>query len=74
MTESIAEWWNGVEVWIAQLWFPWQFGLMLAALLPLVIAVTWLIDRAAGCGYRLWRRAVRAATDARRHGRRAGHR
>lgn len=41
----VSDWWNGVELWIAGLAFPFQFVLVMAVLLPLCLVVAWLIDR-----------------------------
>jgi hypothetical protein len=41
----LADWWDGVELWITQLWFPFQVLLVIVVLLPLCWAVALLIDR-----------------------------
>ncbi|MCP2165159.1 hypothetical protein [Goodfellowiella coeruleoviolacea] len=41
----LAEWWDGVELWLTQLWFPFQFTLVMVVLLPLCLGVAWFIDR-----------------------------
>ncbi|WP_121011098.1 hypothetical protein [Saccharothrix australiensis] len=43
--EAIAQWWDGVELWLAQLPFPFQFALLMAVLLPLCLGAARLIDR-----------------------------
>lgn len=45
MLEAIAQWWDGVELWLAQLPFPFQFALVMAVLLPAALGVARLIDR-----------------------------
>ncbi|HEX2132552.1 MAG TPA: hypothetical protein VHH15_13435 [Actinophytocola sp.] len=41
----LADWWNGVELWVLGLAFPFQFALVMAVLLPLVLVIAYLIDR-----------------------------
>lgn len=41
----LSDWWNGVELWMAGLAFPFQFAIVMAVLLPVVLVVAWLIDR-----------------------------
>lgn len=41
----LAEWWNGVELWVLGLAFPFQFALVIVLLAPLCLVVAWLIDR-----------------------------
>lgn len=43
--EWLAEWWDGVELWLVQLPYPLLVALVLAVLLPLCWAVAGLIDR-----------------------------
>jgi len=43
--EAIAKWWDGVELWLAQLPFPLQFALLMGVLLPLCLGAARLIDR-----------------------------
>lgn len=45
MLERLADWWNAVELWLAQLWFPFQIALVMVVLLPAAWAVAWLVDR-----------------------------
>lgn len=45
MLNWLGDWWNGVELWLTQLWFPFQFALVMAILLPLCLGMAWLIDR-----------------------------
>lgn len=46
MLEALAKWWNALELWLAQLWFPFQIALVMLVLLPLAWAVVSLVDRA----------------------------
>ncbi|MFD8499807.1 hypothetical protein [Amycolatopsis sp. NPDC059657] len=48
MFNGLADWWDGVELWLAQLWFPLQFILVLAVLVPLCLLLAWVIDKAVG--------------------------
>lgn len=41
----LSDWWNGVELWMAGLAFPFQFAIVMTVLLPVVLVVAWLIDR-----------------------------
>ena len=41
----VANTWDGIELWVAQLWFPVQFALVMVVLLPILRAVAWLIER-----------------------------
>ena len=40
----LVDWWDGVELWITQLWFPFQVALVIAVLLPLCWGAAVLID------------------------------
>lgn len=42
---GLSDWWNDVELWVAQLPFHFQFPLVMAILLPLCVVLAWLIDR-----------------------------
>jgi len=42
--QGLADWWDGVELWITQLWFPFQVALVIVLLLPLCWAAALLID------------------------------
>ncbi|HEY0641713.1 MAG TPA: hypothetical protein VGD67_29140 [Pseudonocardiaceae bacterium] len=42
----LADWWDGVELWVTQLWFPFQVALVIVVLLPLCWGVARLIDEA----------------------------
>jgi len=43
--QDFSDWWNDVELWVAQLGFPLQFTVVMAVLLPACVVVAWLIDR-----------------------------
>lgn len=45
MFDGLANWWDNAELWLAQLWFPLQFLLVIVVLAPLCLGVAWLIDR-----------------------------
>ena len=45
MFSGLADWWDNAELWLAQLWFPLQFVLVIAVLGPLCLGAAWLIDR-----------------------------
>jgi hypothetical protein len=40
----LVDWWDNFELWITQLWFPFQVGLIIVVLLPLCWAAARLID------------------------------
>jgi hypothetical protein len=41
----LSDWWNGVELWILGLPFPFQFALVVVVLGPVCLVVAWAIDR-----------------------------
>ncbi len=41
----LSDWWNGVELWVLGLPFPFQFALVVVLLVPVCLVVAWLIDR-----------------------------
>jgi hypothetical protein len=43
--EWLADWWDGVELWLTQLPFPIQFALVMVVLLPICLGIALLIDR-----------------------------
>jgi hypothetical protein len=43
--DGVARWWDGFELWLAQQWFPIQFVLVIAVLLPLCAAMAWVVHR-----------------------------
>ncbi|MFC6090627.1 MULTISPECIES: hypothetical protein [Saccharothrix] len=45
MVDAFQQWWDGVELWMAQLAFPFQFALLMGVLLPLCLGAARLIDR-----------------------------
>ncbi|MEU4768222.1 hypothetical protein AB0H12_33730 [Actinosynnema sp. NPDC023794] len=45
MVDAFEQWWDGVELWLAQLAFPFQFALLMCVLLPLSLGVARFIDR-----------------------------
>jgi hypothetical protein len=42
---GLTNWWDGAELWLAQQWFPLQFVLVMAVLVPVCLGVAWLIDK-----------------------------
>jgi hypothetical protein len=56
----MAEWWNGVELWVAGLAFPLQFVLVAVFLGPLCVGVAWVIDRTVDHASTRFRRSSRA--------------
>ncbi|WP_405491152.1 hypothetical protein [Nocardia sp. NBC_00511] len=42
---AIAGWWDGVELWVAGLPFVPQFAVVLAAMVPVCLAIAFLLDR-----------------------------
>ncbi|GAA3560395.1 hypothetical protein GCM10022222_50170 [Amycolatopsis ultiminotia] len=42
---GLANWWDGVELWLAQAWFPVQFVLVMVVVVPLCLLVAWIIDK-----------------------------
>jgi hypothetical protein len=44
----MGDWWDGAELWLAQLWFPLQFVLVMAVLVPLCLGLAWAIDHLVG--------------------------
>ena len=43
--EALLRWWDGVELWLTQLWFPLQLALLVVVLLPSCWWAARLIDR-----------------------------
>ncbi|HKN96656.1 MAG TPA: hypothetical protein VJX10_06040 [Pseudonocardiaceae bacterium] len=41
----LANWWDGVDLWLSQLAFPFQFAIVIAVLAPVCLGLTWLIER-----------------------------
>lgn len=44
--DDLSRWWDAVELWVAQLWFPVQFVVVMAVVAPVCVAAAWLVDRA----------------------------
>jgi hypothetical protein len=42
---GLIDWWDGAELWLAQRWFPVQFVLVMAVLVPVCLGAAWLIDK-----------------------------
>jgi hypothetical protein len=42
---GLTNWWDSAELWLAQAWFPVQFVLVMAVLVPVCLGVAWLIDK-----------------------------
>jgi hypothetical protein len=42
----LANWWDGVDLWLSQLAFPFQFAVVIAVLAPFCVGVAWLVDHA----------------------------
>lgn len=55
MFSGLADWWDGVELWLAQAWFPVQFVLVMVVVIPLCLAAAWALDRFVGLAARLLR-------------------
>ncbi|MBK1786467.1 hypothetical protein [Prauserella cavernicola] len=45
MFDGVASWWDSLELWLAQQWFPVQFVLVMVVLVPLCFGLAWLIHR-----------------------------
>ncbi|MGQ0778371.1 MAG: hypothetical protein ACT4NY_28850 [Pseudonocardiales bacterium] len=43
--EAVIRWWDGVELWLTQLWLPMQLVLLMVVLLPVCWWVARLIDQ-----------------------------
>ncbi|MQA61330.1 MAG: hypothetical protein GEU86_07500 [Actinophytocola sp.] len=46
MLDGLSDWWDGVELWVVQLWFPLQFVVVMLVVVPACLGVAWLVDRA----------------------------
>lgn len=46
MLDALSDWWDGVELWVVQLWFPLQFVVVMLAVVPVCLGVAWLVDHA----------------------------
>ncbi|WP_034270457.1 hypothetical protein [Haloechinothrix halophila] len=45
MAADLGTWWDGVELWVVQLWFPLQFVVVMAAVVPVCLVAAWAVDR-----------------------------
>lgn len=43
--DELSAWWDGVELWIVQLWFPFQFVVVMAVVVPVCLGAAWVVDR-----------------------------
>ena len=43
--QRIADWWDGLELWVAGLPFIPQFVVVLAVVIPLSFGLAWVLDR-----------------------------
>jgi len=43
--QSVARWWDGVELWLTQLWLPVQLAILMVVLLPACWWIAKGIDR-----------------------------
>jgi hypothetical protein len=41
----LANWWDGVDLWLSQLAFPFQFAIVIAVLAPVCFGLALLVDR-----------------------------
>ncbi len=41
----LANWWDGVDLWLSQLAFPFQFAIVIVVLAPVCFGVALLVDR-----------------------------
>ncbi|AGM04620.1 CDP-alcohol phosphatidyltransferase family protein [Amycolatopsis keratiniphila] len=48
MFNGLADWWDGVELWLAQAPFPVQFVLVMAVVVPLCLVAAWVLDTVFG--------------------------
>jgi hypothetical protein len=44
----LANWWDGVELWLTQLPFPFEFAIVIVVLGPLCVVLAVLLDRLFG--------------------------
>lgn len=47
MLQALTDWWDTLELWLAQRSFPLQFVLVMLVLMPVCLGLAWLIDRVA---------------------------
>lgn len=63
--DAAIRWWDGVELWLTQLWLPLQFGLLMLVLLPVCWWAARMIDRGVDLSFeRFGRRGEAAQSDA----------
>jgi hypothetical protein len=41
----LANWWDGVDLWLSQLAFPFQFAIVIVVLAPVCFGIAVLVDR-----------------------------
>lgn len=63
MLEDLNDWWDAVELWVVELWFPLQFLVVMAVVVPVCLAVAWAVDRAVDWGAARLRRRRADALD-----------
>lgn len=44
MLDDLNTWWDAVELWVVELWFPLQFLVVMAVVVPVCLAVAWAVD------------------------------
>ncbi|WP_181773232.1 hypothetical protein [Amycolatopsis pittospori] len=54
MFNGLADWWDGVELWLAQAAFPVQFVLVMVVVVPLCLGAAWVLDTVFGKVARLF--------------------
>lgn len=64
--DGAIRWWDGVELWLTQLWLPLQFGVLMLVLLPLCWWAARVIDCAVDLTFERFgrNRSAAAASDA----------
>ncbi|GAB3492757.1 hypothetical protein [Amycolatopsis cihanbeyliensis] len=45
MLDGLTNWWDALELWLAQRWFPLQFVLVMVVLVPVCLGLAWLLGR-----------------------------
>ncbi|MFE3190344.1 hypothetical protein ACFXHA_15125 [Nocardia sp. NPDC059240] len=60
----MASWWDSVELWVAGLPFVPQFAVVLAAMVPVCLAIAYLLDRTLRVALRVLGRDRIAAREA----------
>jgi len=45
---TLANWWDGIELWLTQLPFPFEFAIVIAVLGPLCVGLAIGLDRLFG--------------------------